>query len=358
MPGQRDTGRRDYSLVDRLLHRLALLPAVAELSFDLDQRASHARTLAGAQAARPHVFISGLARAGTTILLRTLHERGNFRSLTYRDMPFPLAPNLWRRASGRWRRDQAESERPHGDGIAVSADSPEALEELFWRLNCGPDYITRDALIPHAPDREVITRFRAYVAAILASGDDPDALYLSKNNNNILRLPALREAFPHAWLLIPIRDPAAHALSLWKQHWRFSALQAQDRFTRSYMDWLAHHEFGLGHRPFRLGRGPAPGLKPDEPDYWLDLWIDVHRALIEQADERTIFVAQEDLCILPTAWHHLAERIGVPPGGRPDFRLPPPPDPDAFEPLRLRRATALYHSLRELDGRTDWRRSA
>lgn len=88
------------SALDRALHRLALgSPAVAEIAFGLDRIVSRAGP--GDPEAR-HVFVCGLARAGTTALTRRLHASGAFASLTYRDMPFVLAPNLWRacRAAG------------------------------------------------------------------------------------------------------------------------------------------------------------------------------------------------------------------------------------------------------------------
>ena len=102
-----------YSLGARLLHHLALSnTALAEASFDLDQAwgAAERRDTSQAQ----HVFVAGLARAGTTILMRRLFLSGAFRSLTYRDMPFVLAPNIWRRfeAFGSRRMAAVERETP------------------------------------------------------------------------------------------------------------------------------------------------------------------------------------------------------------------------------------------------------
>jgi len=91
-----------------------------------------------------HIFIAGLARAGTTALMRLFYETGEFCSLTYRDMPFPLAPLLWKKLMRFSAREQGLRERPHGDGIFVGFDSPEALEEVFWRVFCGEQYI-----LPH-----------------------------------------------------------------------------------------------------------------------------------------------------------------------------------------------------------------
>ena len=57
-------------------------------------------------------------------------------------------------------------------------------------------------------------KFIRYVGAVLVSDPEGRTRYLSKNNNNILRLPALARAFPQALILIPFRDPLTHAASL------------------------------------------------------------------------------------------------------------------------------------------------
>lgn len=339
----------DYTLADRLLHGLALgVPTVAELSFDLDQRASKAAASAPEVATRPHVFVTGLARAGTTVLLRHLHRGGTFRSLTYRDMPFVLAPNLWKWFSARWQQRREERIRAHGDRIMVSPDSPEAFEEVFWRIFTGPDYIRAEGLQPYRPDEAVLARFRNYVAAILASGEPGQGRYLSKNNNNILRLPALRDAFPQALFVIPFRHPSSHAASLWKQHRLFCRMQAESRFVRRYMDWLAHHEFGQGHRPFGFGGGPQADLSPECPDYWLDIWIRTHAALIDEPHERNHWVCHEDLCTNEETWALLARRLCLTDAGKPDFILSQTTQPDQFDAGKLRRAEAIYDDLRQM----------
>ena len=78
-----------------------------------------------------HVFISGLARSGTTIVMRRFYETNYFRSLTYRDMPFVLMPKIWRKVIGPFQQQGISRERAHGDGIKVTVDSPEAFEEVF-----------------------------------------------------------------------------------------------------------------------------------------------------------------------------------------------------------------------------------
>ncbi|MCJ2182112.1 sulfotransferase [Novosphingobium sp. 1949] len=341
-----------YTLADRLLHRLALgLPALAELSFDLDQKASAGQRDRAAVAAGQHVFVTGLARAGTTILLRSIHESGLFRSLTYRDMPFPLAPNLWQRVSRRWQAEAVSRERAHGDRIAASVESPEALEQVFWRIHAGHDYIGRDALRPHDPDARLLARFQDYVGAVLASGEAGPTRYLSKNNNNILRLPALLGAFPAARFVIPFRRPETQAASLLRQHRHFSAVQRKEPFVRRYMDWLVHHEFGEGHRPFDFGHMSAARWSAADPNHWLALWIDVHETLCALDAPGLTFVCHEDLCQQPAVWDRLVDALALAgpegPSPRPDFVLAQGRVDQPFDAELLLRADALYSALRE-----------
>lgn len=340
-----------YGPLDRFLHRMALhYLSVAEMSFDLDQ--AMVRTDPQAIAGRRHVFVSGLARAGTTVLMRRLHASEQFRSLTYRDMPFVLAPNLWSRIGGASRRHVEAAERAHGDRLVVDLDSPESLDEVFWRVFAGDEYLKPDRLVPHAPTDAVVAKYVRYVNAILASDPAGRGRYLCKDNNNILRLGAIRRAFPEAVILVPFRNPFSHAESLRRQHAQFCALQAQDRFAQDYMTWLAHHEFGLGHRRFRFGAAEPTGAGPESLGYWLSLWIETYSWLERTRPPSAHFVCYEDLCADPQVWAAVARLAEVRPdavGSEPfDASTQTPPDPgglpdaDAAQALYARlRATAL-----------------
>lgn len=300
----------NYGRLDRLLHRLALgSDGIAEISFAIDQAITRKRP--GVTEGR-HVFVSGLARAGTTILMRRIHNSGAFRSLTYADMPFALAPNFWWILRGRRIRDLGATERAHGDGLMVEADSPESLDEVFWRVFDGPSYIGQNHLLPHRPDENVLARYRDYVGAILASGAIDR--YLSKNNNNILRLQSLQRIFPNASFLIPFRHPFEQAASLLRQHCRFIEAQAADPFTRDYMGWLVHHEFGADHRAFATH--DESEHSPHSLSYWIEQWLGVYRWVLETAPENAVFVCYEDLCDNPLVWARLTNRLGIADGGR------------------------------------------
>ena len=336
-----------YGFGSRLLHQLALSSRyLREVAFDLECSAYLGRSIDHSD--KKHVFVCGLARAGTTLLLRVLHDTGELKSLTYRDMPFVMAPNYWRKLSGGAAKSQELAERAHGDGIMVNFDSPEALEEVFWTTFHGSDYLLSDRLVPMTTDDSGIQRFRDYVNLVLLRYDG--SRYLSKNNNSILRLPLLRASFPNCSLLIPFRDPVAHATSLLKQHQRFC--NERNGFVERYMEWLGHHEFGPGHRPFVL----AGDLEINETqsgslDFWLQRWVEVYswlRTREETNPAGVMFFCYEDLC---------RDSISVEEGLREKLDLPDLeinheeirpvssiPDPDCDTEL-LARAKALYAEL-------------
>ncbi|SEO96318.1 Sulfotransferase family protein [Rhodospirillales bacterium URHD0017] len=276
--------REDYSLTERWLHRLVLHSTdIRRLSFDLEAFVL-GRTVQPTSD-RP-VYLCGLARSGTTLLLRLLEQSGEFASLSYRDMPFVMAPNLWAWLSHRWQRRGPAQERVHGDGVLVDYDSPEAFEEVFWRTF--DSHLERDldgygAEMPSEALLEKFARYRGLVEAVIQrrTGEARRRRYLSKNNNNLMRLEALCKE-PGATVLLLFREPIATARSLKRVHERLGA--EWDGFTRLYMDWLGHFEFGPGHRPFLFARAyMRDGLSVSSPDYWLDYWTAVHRHILENA---------------------------------------------------------------------------
>lgn len=307
----------DYSPLDRLLHYLALnFQAVRRASFDIECMIAPIKS--GNISRQPHVFITGLARAGTSILLRTLNQTGSFACQTYRDMPFVLAPQLWRRLSSGLRAPGEARERAHADGMLVDFDTVEAFEEVFWLTFAGDLYLHTDHLSAHQVDEEVAVNFYNYISAVIAAGSgNGDLRYLSKNNNNLLRLPGIAKAFPAAHIIIPFRNPLQHAQSLIRQHRNFCTAQHDDPFIAKYMRWLGHFEFGLDYRPFTFGPGPAPdrkGADMNQLHHWVAHWTHIYRGVLATAPENAIFWDFDAFCSDPKRriiW--LAERLALDP---------------------------------------------
>ena len=172
-----------------------------------------------------------------------------------------------------------------------------------------------EGLSPHHPDAELIQGYRDLIRLVLLKTGK--ARYVSKNNNTVLRLGALAAAMPEATFLVPLRRPLDHAASLLGQHQRFLAA---DAFTRDYMTWLGHHEFGATHRPFLFGGRPAGD--PMTLAYWLRLWLAVYGALdqVEAAHPNVTFVPYEALSADPAVWEAVARRIGVIPAAAEELR--------------------------------------
>lgn len=330
----------DYSALDRLFHRIVLSGrSVGEALFDLDG----ARVDKGLSPASAPVIVTGLARAGTTVLMRALHRSGQFASLTYADMPMVMAPNLWAALSHPSKKQRVARERAHGDGVVVDYDAPEALEEVFWRTRCGADYIRPEGLIAHEPDAESIAAYQRYQARICRRYGA--RRYLAKNNNMMLRLASVAAALPDGLFLIPVRDPLAQADSLRRQHQRFVA---SDAFTRDYMRWLAHHEFGGDQRPFLFPGGPSAKGDREGIDYWLALWIGCYQHL-SGAMGAAPNVAPVIYERLPEDWPAIARLAGVDPATGDDLRPANSGVPEeGASPELLEVARALYTRLAHL----------
>lgn len=294
-----------YTALDRWLHWLALEPqTVRRMCFDLERQFYLPKE--PQQAAQGAVYVCGLARSGTTILLRILDAIPELQSLTYRAMPFVLAPNLWRAAHGARHRSVPEVMRAHKDGLFVDLDSPEGLEEVFWNTfgHAIRDTTSRtlDYQTPSPATLAAFADYRSLVAnpkgGTTVPGRPPKR-YLSKNNNNLMRIASLC-ADPSARVLLNYRDPVDTARSLYRQHQGFCEAQAAERFTRKYMGWLAHHEFGLDHLPFAFARAyMVPGLQPEDPNYWLDYWSAVHHHILLQQPHNLHLVNHDALCSQP-----------------------------------------------------------
>ena len=165
-----------YSWLEQKLHKFALSSQfMREVIFDFEST-----NIAPSSETGEHVFITGLARAGTTILLNALYKSNIFASLSYADMPFVLAPNLWSKISFK-KKDLELKERAHGDGIKVSTESPEAFEEVFWKT------------FSEENDDELEEKFRVYVGNIVHK--NKKERYLSKNNQNIKRVGLINSIF-------------------------------------------------------------------------------------------------------------------------------------------------------------------
>ena len=261
-----------------------------------------------------HIFITGLPRSGTTILLNLLYRTKKFASLTYEDMPLALSPNLWNRLTKKAtkRQDNQLKDRAHQDRIKINIQSPEALDEIFWRTFTGKQYLKKKTLTPYSPSDKILNNYDSYISLILKKYRKIN--YLSKNNNNLLRLEGLIKKYPKSLFVVSFRDPIQQAGSLLKQHQNFRKIQTGDPFTLTYMNYLAHHEFGLNHKPFVFSVLPK-GLLKSKIEYWLHVWIGYYQYLLDNYKNNTnqiIFLSYENFCDCPNKYiNEISRRLSI-----------------------------------------------
>lgn len=204
------------------------------------------------------VFIAGLARAGSTILLELLAKHPDVATHRYRDFPFVQIPVWWNRfldRAGAGRRPAVE--RAHGDGIRVTPDSPEAMEEVLWMAHFPAVHDPAVSNVLGAetacPAFEAAYRDNIRKVLWLRGG----RRYLAKGNYNLARLGYVARLFPDARFLVPVREPAAHVASLMRQQARFTAAARREPRIRAYMRRAGHFEFGPDRRPVNFGDDAA-----------------------------------------------------------------------------------------------------
>ena len=346
----------NYGWAARMLHHIALDHRFfKEMTFDMDCMMT--KRIAPKPVVTAPVYIAGLARAGTTILLEALYSTDLFKTLTYRDMPFVLAPYLWNKVTHKARlTEEMKQQRAHGDRIYVNYDSPEAFEEVFWMTFQKKAYVCGDRLLPHEVDRNLQENYRIYVANILSrDGSFAGVRYLAKNNNNLLRIHAVKSAFPDSIFIVPFRNPLHHAKSLQLQHERFLNIHAEDPFSVKYMNWLGHFEFGAGFRPFHFTPEALPKneREPARLEYWLRYWESVYEVLMDQYGSDVVFFNHDKLCEQPERmFERLESELCLPDGSlkrftpniQPSIRHLTPEETDALPS----RANEIYHKLQEL----------
>lgn len=282
-----------------MLHSLTLNNEIfKELSFDIERNifASNIEKIS------PKIlFISGLARSGTTALLNHLVQAQVGKSLTYNDLPFIFLPNLLR-GFKQTKSFSDLSERAHGDQIKINEDSPEAIDEIFWKFQLKNAYIKEKTLEICDIKTGDINNYLTFIRLHLLASDR--SIYVTKNNNSLLRISSFLQQnnFP-AHYIFTLRDPLSHANSLLKQHLHFREIHKRDSFSLTYFNSLGHFEFGKNLKYFDFNQEKynrqLNSLNPLEINYWLVSWLNYYSYLNQIRTEDFAFVSFSDLCESP-----------------------------------------------------------
>ena len=293
---------RFFAATSGLWYRLGKLESAA-LSDELEQ-----------VAIQKPVYVSGLARSGTTIVTEMLEKHPDLTSHRYSDFPNIWTP-YWRNyLLQKTRREMpVRRERAHQDRIKVSNDSPEAVEEVLWmyffpqcHAEAEPNTLDRQVSNPQFEDF-----YRDHIRKLLMVRKS--RRYLAKGNYNLGRFLYILNLFPDARFLIPWRNPVNHIASLIKQHRFFLRADASDRRVSKQMALSGHFEFGTHRSAIHFGDDDQYRAITDawssgrEVEGWALYWAQTYRHLLDQARghadflQSSLFFAYEDLCANPLA---------------------------------------------------------
>ncbi len=288
----------NYSFLSKVLHRQFLKDGVLS---DLLIKKIQSRKVSIDFSDGNHIFITGLARSGTTAILNSLDSSNIFASLRYKYMPFILYPLMAKIYIEFFSSNKTEAiPREHGDGIYISQNSCECLDEPYWKNN--PKNIinkNNDGLHPIDLEKIALDGYSNLLNQFMKI--EGRKRFLIKNNNHHLRLNSLTSYFKNSKFIILFRSPLFQAISLLNTHKKFISLQKKDYFVYEYMNMLCHREFGLGIKPFiykDYQNEEMRLLKNESINYWIQQWINTYSYILTEINpiKNVYLVCYESLC--------------------------------------------------------------
>lgn len=277
------------------------------------------------------IFITGLARSGSTLLLEILSSFESAASHRYTDYPFLFTPYFWNNfLKLAPKKRQEPTERAHGDRIMITSDSPEAMEEMLWMafFNDTHDPDKDNCLGKETTHEDFESFYQAHIKKLLYVRNKNR--YVAKNNSNVNRITYLKKLYSDARFIIPIRDPVTHIASLVRQHKRFSQIQQINTRTLKHFQRQGHFEFGLDRRP--LNSGNTEEIKQvmnawnegEEIKGWALYWSHTYSYLSQtiknnpELEDACKIIRYEDMCDKPA---HMIEEIAQHCALKPDNQL-------------------------------------
>ena len=245
-----------------------------------------------------YVFITGLARSGTTALLNNIYSSNEFGSMVYSYMPFILFPKLAKFFSNISINKVNEKERLHNDGIKINLNSPECLDEIFWIKSEKNFY--KDSINIKINNENILRSYDYFLSKYMRL--QKNTRMVIKNNNHHQRLDILSSYFSNSFFLLMFREPIYHSYSLLNQHKNFLSLQKNESFILEYMNLIGHREFGNGHVPFVYSNNVydlnSLSNKLDI-NYWVKQWINTYKSILDSKiylNKNILLISYRSLC--------------------------------------------------------------
>ena len=249
--------------------------------------------LSGQSISKP-VFVSGVARSGSTILTEVISQHPQTACHHYSDFPMTWTPYWWNSLRGHLPLPkQQPQERAHRDRLMITADSPEAIEEVLW-MQFFPGAHKPDCshLLGAEENQPPFEKYyQDHIRKLLAVRRGQR--YVAKNNYHVTRLEYLLQLFPDARFIIPIRDPLQQVASLLKQHRLFSQQDAEDSRVSRQLQLSGHYEFGPSRCPIIVNENRRAHYSPELDDiaWYASQWADVYGYMHERMQQNAALAA-------------------------------------------------------------------
>ncbi len=257
------------------------------------------------------VYITGLARSGTTITLEFLASIPEVVSHVYGDYPFIFTPYFWSFCARLSAKNEVAKERAHKDGIFVNSQSPESMEEMIWvQFFADAHTIEKSQVLSETVQNSAFeTFYRQHIRKLLyvRSGQR----YVAKANYNLSRIRYLLSLFPDARFVILVREPSAFVASCMKQDALFCEEQTANPKKLKHTYVTPRFEFGLNKRPIHFGDDAVAAMVVDalnqpgqQAEGWALYWDAAYRYVQDLLVDKKIaphirVVRYEDLCEQP-----------------------------------------------------------
>lgn len=254
------------------------------------------------------VYITGLARSGTTITLEFLAKQKDIASHTYSDFPFIYTPYLSNKIFRFFNKDTKLKERAHLDRIKVNNYSPESFEEIIWARFFEN---LHDVTQPNILDKQVNNKdfeifYKNHIRKLLLAKKRNK--YISKSNYNITRLSYLKSLFNDLRVIIMIRNPVDFISSSIKQDNLFCNQQKENIKKLHHTNMTQHFEFGLNKIPVNFGDNQISKKildklndKDSSIEGWSEYWDEAYKFVIKLKEDEFLkdnikIFSYEDLC--------------------------------------------------------------
>jgi hypothetical protein len=250
------------------------------------------------------IYISSLARSGTTIITELLSQLDHVCSHTYGDFPGVFTPywNNWLRQKKSFLHE-SKSERAHLDRILINNNSPDAFEEILWIYFFSQLHKNTTSGIKFSENKKFVSYYCQHIKKHLLVKNK--SRYIAKANYNINRIDEILKIFPDAKFIVPIRHPVNHIASLMKQHKIYLEAAKNNPKIDTQLAASGHFEFGnlreviqIGHNNYET-KVSELWSNQQELAGWATYWQGFYQAVIELQKKHPLAVKAikfEDLC--------------------------------------------------------------